>query len=266
MHRNGFPHPSCDHHGVVHEGLEVLSDGGESALCTADTDGVVLSDVLSCGQVELVGGDDGSWTDSVPGVDPLDGVSGGVSQEGQDAPCLFGCGHYDLLVVHDVLDLDVESLLGPGIDYESGGGEGFQEDTGQGHGVRGGLGLVRDEEHQGLGSPLLEGHLGGTGSGSLDVSGEGIGEDVLSCGVQLHGLGDLGGLLEALPCGSVDVLVVLSLVVGHEEVDVVSDTGDVEILDVSLLLGIGEDVLCGLHHGGVGSGMADDGSDIGFDN
>ena len=82
----------------------------------------------------------------------------------------------------------------------------------------------------------------------LDVPGERIGQDVLSGGVELHRFGDLGGLLEALPGGSVDVLVALALVVGHVEVDVVPDTGDVEILDDALFLGVGQDLLAGLEH------------------
>lgn len=62
-----------------------------------------------------------------------------------------------------------------------------------------------------------------------------------------------------------DVLVALSLVVGHVKVDVVADAGDVEVLDDTLLLGVGKDLLGGLEHGRVRSRMADDGSDVGFD-
>lgn len=115
------------------------------------------------------------------------------------------------------------------------------------------------------GAKLLEGHLGGSGSGSLDVAGEGVGQDVLSGGVELHGLGDAGGLLEALPGGAVDVLVALALVVGHEQVDVVADAGDVEVLDGPGLLGVLQDVPGGLEHLGVGSRVSDDGSDVGLD-
>lgn len=258
------PHPAGDEHGVD-EGLGVLSDGGESGLAAADAHGVVLADVLAGGEVQLVGGDDDGGSESGPGADPLDGVSGGVSEQGQDAEGLLGGGHDDLLVADDVLDLHVESLLGPRVDDQSGGGERVEEDPRQREGVCRGLGLVGHEEQHGLGTPLDEGHLGGSGSGSLDVAGERVGQDVLSGGVQLHGFGDLGGLLEALPGGSVDILVALALVVGHEEVDVVSHAGDVEVLDDSLLLGVREDVLGGLQHLGVGPGVADHGSDVRLD-
>ena len=258
------PHPSSDEPGVL-EHLGVLSDGGESALCPADADGVVLSDVPSGGHVELVGGYDAGGSETCPAVDPLDGVSGGVSQKAEDAEGLLGGGHDDLLVVHDILDLDVESHLGPLVDDEAGGGEGVEEDPGEDGRVCGRLGLVGHEEHEGLGRPLLEGHLRGTGSRSLDVSGEGVGEDVLSGGVEVHGFGDLGGLLEALPCGGVDLFVALALVVGHVEVDVVADAGDVEVLDNALLLFVGQDLFRFGHHGGMGGHVTAYRSDVCFD-
>ena len=174
------------------------------------------------------------------------------------APGLVGSGHNDLFVGHDVLDLEVESLLGPLVDDQSGGREGVHEDPCEGEGVCGGLRLICHEEQQRFGSPLLECHLGRTGSCSLDVSGEGICEDILTRRVELHLLGDLGGLLEALPGGSVDILVVLSLVVCHVEVDVVADASDIEILYCTCFLGVLEDVPCSIEHRGVGPCVSND--------
>ena len=62
-----------------------------------------------------------------------------------------------------------------------------------------------------------------------------------------------------------DLGVVLALVVGEVEVDVVSAAGDVEVLDDSLLLFVGEDLFALLHHGGVGGHVTRDGSDVCFD-
>ena len=62
-----------------------------------------------------------------------------------------------------------------------------------------------------------------------------------------------------------DILVALALVVGHEEVDVVSHAGDVEVLDGAGLLGILQDVPGGLQHIGMGPGVADNGTYIRLD-
>ena len=67
------------------------------------------------------------------------------------------------------------------------------------------------------------------------------------------------------PGSAVDVLVALALVVCHVEVDVVADAGDVEVLDDTLFLGVGQDLLAGLKHRGVGPRVSDDGTDVGLD-
>ena len=53
--------------------------------------------------------------------------------------------------------------------------------------------------------------------------------------------------------------------VDHVEVDVVADAGDVEVLDDALFLGVGQDLLAGLKHRGVGPRVSDDGTDVGLD-
>ena len=126
-------------------------------------------------------------------------------------------------------------------------------------------GLIGHEDDNRLRLPLLELHLGHPRPHPPHVAGEGVGEQVLPRPVQLQLLGQLGALDKGVPGKLVDLLALLALLVGHNQLQVVPALGDVTVDEQPALLGLSGALAGQAQNIGMGIGMPHKAADIGLD-
>ena len=92
-----------------------------------------------------------------------------------------------------------------------------------------GRGLVGHENDHRLAFALHEAHFGDARSHALDVTGEGVGQHVLTGPIELHAFGQFGEVQKSIPGKLVDLDVVFAVVVGHDQLHVVADMEDLTV-------------------------------------
>ena len=93
---------------------------------------------------------------------------------------------------------------------------------------------------------------------------EGVGEQILPGPVELKTACHLSGFQEGIPCELVDLFVIFSLLVGHDELQVIAAAHDMKIGEESLFLSLVQHLLPLFQYLGVRAGMAHVAADIGL--
>ena len=211
------------------EWLQRLAHGRQTALAAHEQRRIVLADVAPRDQRKLRRGRRSADLTKLTRVDLFDHVGVRRADVHQQVVQLLGTRHSDLGVALQVVDHEVEPLMHLVVDDQPRRVERIREDLVERQVPGAGLGLVGHEDDDWLGRPLFELHLAHARAEAADVAREGIDQQVLASAVLLQALRNLGDLFERVPGQTMNPRTVDPFAMGHDQVDVVADAGDMKV-------------------------------------